>query len=64
MFCSSLLYPVHAAYAGIAYVTGTLLYGIGYSKANNYRLLGEAFYFPGIFYMVYLTAHTAYTLLH
>ena len=64
LFASSIFYPLHAAIAGSLYALGSLVYGLGYARANSARLVGELIYFPGLFYMVYLVGYSGWKLLH
>ncbi len=64
LFASSVFYPVHAAIAGVFYAAGTLVYGLGYARANKGRLIGEALYIPALLYMTYLVGYTGWKLLH
>jgi hypothetical protein len=63
LFLAAILFPLSAAKAGALYAVGSLVYGIGYRIGPNYRLIGEAIYFPGIFWLVYLVGFTGYSLL-
>merc|ERR1711991_176361 len=46
--------------AGVLYPVGSLVYGIGYARNASLRLVGEAIYYPGIFWLLYLVGYTGY----
>jgi hypothetical protein len=58
LLTSGIFFPVQSAYAGALYAFGTLVYGIGYSIKPGYRVIGEMFYFPALFWWFYLEYQT------
>merc|ERR1711991_731600 len=63
LLLAGLLYPESAYKAGVLYLVGSLVYGIGYARNASLRLVGEAIYYPGIFWLLYLVGYTGYSLL-
>ena len=63
LFLAAILFPLSAAKAGALYALGSLVYGLGYGIGSKYRLVGEAIYYPGIFWLLYLVGYTGYTLI-
>ena len=53
MMLCGIFYPKYAAQWGVAWIAGTLLYGIGYAKQPNFRLFGEALYIPANIAWIY-----------
>lgn len=53
MILCGLFYPLYSAKLAVAYCIGSIVYAAGYAIAPQYRVVGEAVYYPAIIGWIY-----------